>query len=376
MSQLKKTLLIELIVFLFAILNYIFRFNDYVYILSFSIFSAIICFFTKNDYRDSRFQKDFILLIIISVLSYYILTYFLGFIIGFVYSTYSRRLLGILRNIVTSTITIIALEFLRERIVKSGKYYKSIIIIAIALFSFIETIDLFNVNILSSNSLILQFILSIFIPMLLKNILLTFLCLYSNKKITILYQLLMTLPNYILGVFPNLGDYINSTFQTIFPLIIMFFMLKIKDTKREKVENGRVLLKRKKISIMVLIVCLLFTFNLVYLVSGYGRYYMMAIGSESMTGVINKGDTVIIDKNNHNYKKGQVIAFKMEGKVIVHRIVRVEITDKGTFYKTKGDYNESEDGWMLTEENIIGCCILKIPIIGWPSVALSEIISR
>lgn len=102
----------------------------------------------------------------------------------------------------------------------------------------------------------------------------------------------------------------------------------------------------------------------------------MAIGSGSMTGTINKGDTVIIDKKSKIHKKGQVIAFKMENKVIVHRIVSVQITDKGTFYKTKGDFNESEDGWLLPESNIVGNCIIKIPVIGWPSVALSELLSR
>lgn len=376
MSQLKKTLLIELIVFLFAILKTIFKFDDYLFIVLYGILTGIICFFVKVDNRDSRFQKDLILLIIISVLSYYIITYLLGFFIGFVYSTYSRRLLGIIRNIIIGVATIISTEFLRERIIKSGKYYKIPIIISVIIFSFLEINDIFSVNVLSANNLILEFILSVIVPLLLKNILLTFICYYSNKKLAILYSLLMTIPNYILGVFPNLGDYLTSTFQTIFPLIVMFFILKIKDTKREKVENGRILLKRKRISVVTLCFCLLLTFCLVYLVSGYGRYYIMAIGSDSMTGVINKGDTVIIDKKNHNYRKGQVIAFKMEGKVIVHRIIRVEITEKGTFYKTKGDYNEDEDGWMLTEDSILGCCILRLPLIGWPSVALSEIINR
>ena len=40
------------------------------------------------------------------------------------------------------------------------------------------------------------------------------------------------------------------------------------------------------------------------------------------------------------------------------------------------NYNEDEDGWMLTEDSILGCCILRLPLIGWPSVALSEIINR
>ena len=186
----------------------------------------------------------------------------------------------------------------------------------------------------------------------------------------------MTLPNYILGVFPDLGDYVNTSFQTILPLTISFFVLKIKDVKREKITNGRVLVKRKRLAVIIGTISVQFSLLLIYLVSGLGKYYIMAIGSESMTGTINKGDAVIVHKKSRDYKKGYVIAFKVEGKVIVHRIVKIEITEKGTFYKTKGDYNKSEDGWMLTEEDIIGRCAIKIPVIGWPSVVLSEFISR
>lgn len=307
---------------------------------------------------------------------YYIISYLIGFFVGFVYSTYSRSLFGIIRNIVTSIIYIFLIENIRQRIIGAGRYYKLIIIGTVFIFTTFDIVNIFNSTILSSNRLILQFFLSIYLPMFFKNIFLTYLVYLSDKKVAILYQVAYIIPTYILGVFPDLGDYITSTFQTILPIILLFFVLKIKDTKREKIDSGRNLVKKKRLSYFVIGFCCIFTAILIYLVSGFGRYYLMAIGSGSMTGTINKGDTVIIDKKSKIHKKGQVIAFKMENKVIVHRIVSVQITDKGTFYKTKGDFNESEDGWLLPESNIVGNCIIKIPVIGWPSVALSELLSR
>ena len=375
-KQLFKILFIEFIIFVFAFINLIFKVNDYLFIILFALLSLVLSLFLKVDNRDSRFEKDYYLLIVIAVLFYYVITYFIGFFIGFIYSTYSKRLLGILKNIIINSSVLFIEEYLREKIVKSGKFYKTCLIFAPLVFTFIELVLIFSFNIFSSKTILMQFILAIFIPLLLKNVMLTFVCYYSNKKVCFLYQLLMALPNYVLGIFPDLGDYVNSTFLTIMPLIIMFFILKLKDTKREKIENGRVLIRRKRVSLLVLTFCMFFIGIMVYLVSGFGRFSIMGIGSGSMTGVINKGDAVIIDKDNHNYVEGQVIAFKMREKIIVHRIIKVEITDKGTFFRTKGDFNESEDGWILQESNIIGCVILKIPVIGWPSVILSELISR
>ena len=374
-AQFRKLLIIEVLIFIYSIICLIFSLSDYVFLGLTLVLTVGVCFFTKIDNRNQRFHLDYILLILISVIAYYILTYFSGFFVGFVYSTYSRRFLGIVRNIVISSILIFEVEFMRERIVKGGIYYRSILILAVLVFSLLELEQLFSINVFNSSTYFLEFFLSVFVPLVLKNVMLVFLCFYSNKTITILYQLLMSIPTYILGVFPNLGDYINATLLTIFPLIIMFFTLKVKDIKREKIENGRTIIKRKRMVMVVWTFCMIFTAFLLYLVSGIGRYYLMAIGSDSMTGVINKGDAVIIDKNAKTFKKGQVIAFKIEGKTIVHRIIKIEIDEYGTHYRTKGDYNNSEDGWLVDESNIVGSCLLKIPWIGWPSVLLGELIS-
>lgn len=376
-NNLIKLILIELFIFAFSIFSLVTTFlNYYLFLGALLVILVLLYLILKIDKRAHRFNNDFILIIIIGILLYYIISYLLGFFVGFVYSTYSRKWIGIFRNVFRGILYIVLIENIRQRIVESGKYYKTVLIFSVIIFTLLDLVNIFNMSILSSNRLIVQFFLSVFLPLFFKNILLTYLIYVSNKRVTIIYQILYLIPTYILGVFPDLGDYINSTFQTILPIIILFFVLKTKDTKREKVTSGRELVRKKRLSYLVIGFCLVFTAILIYLVSGFGRFYLMAIGSGSMTGTIDKGDTVIIDKKSKVHKKGQVIAFKMEDKVIVHRIISIQITDKGTFYKTKGDYNKSEDGWLLPEENIVGNCILKIPLIGWPSVVLSEFLSR
>ena len=375
-AQLRKVLIIELLLFAFFFIQLFFPIKEIIYIAELAVIYLVLWKLLKVDKRDSRFQKDFILLILIGVIAYYIVVYFLGFFLGFVYSTYSRRLLGITRNIVICILEIIFIESIREKIVKSGRYYKSILVIAILLFTTMEISGLYNLGTLEATRDIVEFILSIIIPNLVKNVMLTFLCLYSNKKLTILYQLLMRVPLYILGIFPNIGDYLNSVFYTMLPLLLVYAILKFTFLKKDKIENGRIIETQRKINRIIYLTTIMIVAILVYLVSGYGRFQIMSIATASMTGTINKGDAVIVDSKDRNFKVGKVIAFYREGKVIVHRLVKIKEKDAEYIYITKGDYNDSEDVWKLKDKDIIGCVNFKIPYIGWPSVSLSEILNR
>ena len=64
MTQFKKTLILEFIVFLFAILSYLFRFSEIISLSIFAFLSIMFAIFVKVDNRDSRFEKDYILLVI------------------------------------------------------------------------------------------------------------------------------------------------------------------------------------------------------------------------------------------------------------------------------------------------------------------------
>ncbi|UCD20710.1 MAG: signal peptidase I [archaeon] len=86
------------------------------------------------------------------------------------------------------------------------------------------------------------------------------------------------------------------------------------------------------------------------------------------TNGMNKGDIITV-KGSKEYKKGQVIVFKAQGKStpVIHRIIYVGEEDGETFYATKGDHN---DGQLIQElkvekDQIIGKAIGKIPALGW-----------
>ena len=115
---------------------------------------------------------------------------------------------------------------------------------------------------------------------------------------------------------------------------------------------------------------------MISLTSGIFKFYALAIGSESMEPRINKGDVVIVEKLNESeikkLKEGEVLVYKHNDMVIIHRIVRVKEYNGAVYFNTKGDNNNEEDSWTIDEALVIGRATLKIPYLGVPTVWLNE----
>ena len=112
---------------------------------------------------------------------------------------------------------------------------------------------------------------------------------------------------------------------------------------------------------------------LVYFVSGYFRYYAVGIASGSMETVISRGDVVIVDREYGNLEVNDILAYKYENKIIVHRIYKIYDNNNEYYIYTKGDANALYDKYKITKDMIIGVVKLKIPMIGYPTVLLNEI---
>ena len=170
--------------------------------------------------------------------------------------------------------------------------------------------------------------------------------------------------------------YLESVLTTVIPAIIGFAIyMSLKQYQNKEVEGKT--LKQSKIYkyAATLIICIVITF-LVLLTSCKFKYGMLSIGSGSMTGVINKGDAVIyktLDKNKLP-NKGDIIVFKKENKIIVHRVIKkFFICYSETVYYTKGDANKTEDGYPIPVKDIVGVVQTRIRYIGLPSVSLHEL---
>ena len=95
-----------------------------------------------------------------------------------------------------------------------------------------------------------------------------------------------------------------------------------------------------------------------------------------MEKVLSKGDVVIVEKIKDDYKslkEGNIIAYKYEGIIVVHRIEKIIKNKNKLKIYTKGDANKNIDNYVVEEEYVIGKVKFKVPLIGLPTVWLNEL---
>ena len=116
-------------------------------------------------------------------------------------------------------------------------------------------------------------------------------------------------------------------------------------------------------------------FTLAYFVSGFFRYYAVAIATGSMTPNILVGDVVIVDqhKDYKKLEKGEVIAYKYGNIVVVHRLCDIVVIGEDYYFYTKGDANENKDNYIIYPDMVMGNVKVKIPYIGLPTVWLNNL---
>ena len=72
-----------------------------------------------------------------------------------------------------------------------------------------------------------------------------------------------------------------------------------------------------------------------------------------------------------------ILYYSKEGKLVIHRIVSINIGENEKIeIKTKGDNNNAEDNWVVTEEEIIGKVKFMLPYIGYPSVLVNDLLKK
>lgn len=325
--------------------------------------------------EDGIQNSNSMLTILITILAYYFITYILGLYIGFVTNSHILDFEHILKNILPILVFIFVSEILRYELITKGRKSKVIIYIATILIIILELAKNINGYQLENLEDIVKFMVGIVVPSIAKNIMLSYICYYSSYKAPIIYRVLIEIPSYIIPILPNLGVYVQATVEVILPSIIFYQKYKDNIEKEYKVTAR----EKDKTGIPYTIV-LIILIAIILLTSGLFKYYAMAIGSGSMQPIINKGDAIVVEKLNDEEKKnieiGQILVFKNGNTTIVHRVVQInKISEEEHIFYTKGDNNNSYDGYPVYMEDVIGISKFRIRFIGFPTVWLNEILN-
>ena len=336
------------------------------------LLSLVIMYFTFGFEKDRhRYSKDIILEIIIILIAFFLFYYLSGILIGFAKNTNYFTINSFCNIIIPIIFYFFIKEFLRYQLLMKSSESKTLIIITCIFFIIIDNVVPFSAHSLGFNKDTFLLIALTFLPSISENILCSYLSLNLGYKPGIVYLLIMQLYKYLLPIIPNPNEYLYSLIFLIFPLIVL---VRIENWfKKDRIEN--VVLdnyRQSKKELLFFLPLTIFICVLIYVVSGYFRYYAVAVASGSMEPEISKGDIVIVDKNYNEINVGDVLAYKHDQKVIIHRIYRIIKTDDEYFIYTKGDANNDYDKYKITEDLFIGIVKIKIPLIGYPTVLVNE----
>lgn len=377
-----QKIIIGLLSFMFLVLlinSFITKIFSRYSICAFIFIVLIISYLLLGMEKEkSRYNKDIILSLLIYIAIYYITTYLFGLFIGFNKNVYSSNIILILKNIVPIIILIPLSELLRYIINSKIKDNYILLGLSIFVFTLIDTTITIQASSFKNFYDTLKVIGLFVLPSLSKNYLLTYLTIKVSYKPNLVYRYLMELPRYILPIVTSFGVYIESVIYISFPIIV--FIIIYNDFKKREKKNIILSSKFKKNTKFIYYIVTIILITIVSLTSGYFKYQAIVIATGSMTPNINKGDMVVIEKvapkDAKKLKEGEVLAFKREDKIVVHRIYKIYTSGNEIFFKTKGDHNNAPDGYLTEAKEILGTVKFNIRYIGYPTVALYEKINR
>lgn len=337
------------------------------------LLSGAVLFLGFRKLKTTYVSQNVMHLVIFYLIIMFTLMYGLGFVTGFLKNAYSNDALMLVTNILCPALIIILVELFRYVVVWANKDKKIVLVLYTLLLILFEIT--IGVRSIPFNDLEALFRLSatVIIPVIVKNFVMTYLCYHVGYKVPLVYRLVMDMYLIVVPVIPDYGEYIQSLLLISLPILIYINAFTIIDEKNNKVTH--IFTKSNftvyEIPIIVLVVIL------ACLISGFFPHYMIGVGSDSMSPKINKGDAVILKKYNNekdNLKKGDIIAFQSNGKVIIHRVVEVDNKKGKNVYYTKGDFNNTRDSSPVSQKQIRGIVKFRIPFIAYPTVWLNEYI--
>ena len=353
--------------FLFFFFDISFSFFNFLfYGLLFLIF--ILLFRDKKLIRN--YHKEFSQTVFIISIIYFIIYYILGVIIGYSYNVYSTSFIGILRNIIVIVVPLLFREEVRSRFLflnkkKFGIFFITLLFIVLELFS--STFFTYSNN----EELFINFF-SVFLPIVLENILLTYLAYIGIRSTVYAYFIPMLISRYFIPITLDVDWFFAFFFQLILVVVIFYVSFNEYLWKEKRIYSYKT---NKTNSVVYLFgVVLIVSFGL--FVAGVFKYRPVAILTYSMEPIFTRGDAVIVEKldddEKNKLKKGDIIQYQVDKTVVVHRIIKVKKEDNKKVYILKGDNNNAKDPKPVYMEQIMGKVLFSIPKVGYPSVWLSE----
>lgn len=346
----------------------------------FWLFMAILSYLlTMNESgMRQRSKIDIIQSVVIIMIIYSMIYFSLGLIFGYEKSPYSHQLVPVIKNVWSFVVFIAFQEFTRFQILKITPkklgYYAIVTILFV-----VAEIDFWSfTSNFASNAETFKYFSKVLLPVLVSNCLFTYLAITSGNVASTIYRGILALLVVLLPIYPSINWLIKSMIDIILVVIVALYVNYV-DLRTSRTLNRRALKKESVTSYIPFVIILIVV---VCFVAGTFKYQPIAVLSNSMYPTFSRGDAVIVEKIDSKdinslkkLKKGTILYFSKDSNLIIHRIVGIEYEgDNRVIIYTKGDNNNTTDGWTVTNEEILGTVKFMMPYVGYPSVLVNELL--
>ena len=336
--------------------------------------SVLVPIFVKKRSILSINKNQVLLIMTVIALVYVMVYYLTGIEFGFYSNPYRLTVNNFLTFALPIAVIVISSEIVRSRLLMQSDRLTEVLCYFITVIS--EVLIYSSLYSATTFSRFVDLVVGAFFPALLSNLLYNYLSKRYGVYPVLSYRLISTLHAYLFQVRPGIAESIVSFFKLILPIIIYVFIDALYEKKKRYAlgNNSRI---ARAVSRIFAVITLVVMISTVMLVSNQFSYGSLVIATESMTGELNKGDVVIFESyTDQSLDEGQVIIYKKNNSMVVHRVVDIQIINGIARYYTKGDANEDNDLGFITDTDIVGIVSGKLPIVGYPTLWFRSLFKR
>ena len=341
----------------------------YLVIVLGALLIAAICMLGYR--RDKDYLRNYVSRIIVSCfLLTFIVTFMLGLLLNFTRSYFSLNPADIFSEFFPLLLICIETEVLRYVVFKSYYRSKKPVVIFTTITIFMSIFYALNSSSFTSPEIIFTTICAVMLPIIATELLCSYLCYKIGLRPALIYKLCVRLYPFVLPILPNLGAFLFAVLGIVLPAVVFLLSYKLNLTSRE---DQKRIHYRNRIFITAPIIGALLV--IVVLVAGLFKHQIIAIASDSMKPVFERGDAVIIEKcAAGEIKEDDILVFKHEGIIITHRVQEIKVEDDVHYqFVTKGDNNSDNDSFKADESQVIGSVVIVNKYIGFPTVWLNDL---
>jgi len=342
--------------------------SDYFMILFLAVFIIIWRWFVGTSKPIKEYKEDYILEISVYVLTFFIVYYLFGLMVGLSKTIYSLN--NLFTTVIPLTIFLIEKELIRYQVLSKVDKHFELTVLSVFMFIVFDLCYASTTILTGLQYSVIVYLLSVFFPATSTNIVYSIITKKSGYTPLIFYSLIINLFVYIIPVVPIIPIDMQVMINFFLP-ILLWVRINAFENRSQGLAKNR---EYNKLNLSILIVPIIILGTMIYFYSGLFRFYAVAIGTNNMSPELSKGDIAIVDKNNMNYDKleiGEVIAYKKGNKIIVHRIVEKTNNNNEKVFYTMSD-KEHTVKELVRSEDVVGTIHFKLRFLGYPTLWLNS----